>query len=118
MEVTLFPATSELIWTVINVVMLFGLFWAFWRLVTWRRGPGRFGAAPEASQVATVERPCPKCRTVMAAALPHDPVKGKITVFKETVKALWPGAKSTLTVFVCPACGFAEWYADQPEQFR
>jgi hypothetical protein len=118
-EVRLFPATNELIWTVINLLMLVGIIWAVWRLIIWRNGPGRHaGGNPGASQVAAVERQCPKCQTPMVAALPHDPMKGKITAFKEPVKVVTPTAKSTLTVYVCPSCGFAEWYADQPEQFR
>lgn len=120
-KASLFPQVNELIWTLINLAVLGAIIWGIVRVVVRRRRLDQavppVYAATETTAVQG-DRPCPKCQTPMAAALPHDPVKGKITAFKMPVRAFAPGQKSTLTVFVCPTCGFAEWYADHPEQFR
>jgi predicted RNA-binding Zn-ribbon protein involved in translation (DUF1610 family) len=121
-QVILFPQVNELIWTLFNLVILGAIIWVIARAVVRRQVSSQFvppAAAPQGGAVEReLEHPCPRCQAPTAAALPHDPVKGKITAFKMPVKAFAPTHKSTLTVFVCPACGYAEWYADHPEQFR
>jgi RNase P subunit RPR2 len=66
-----------------------------------------------------MDRICPKCQTPMTQARPHIPMQpsGKLTAFKEPVSAFGHNVGSTLSVFICSSCGFAEFYADHPEGF-
>jgi predicted nucleic-acid-binding Zn-ribbon protein len=66
-----------------------------------------------------LDRICPKCEAAMTQAMATIPFQpgGKLQAFKEPLKRFGHNTGSTLSVFICSSCGFAEFYADHPERF-
>lgn len=60
----------------------------------------------------TQKSACSKCGVSLVEA--H--IGGAIKVTKAPAKVL--GAVSDLLAYVCPRCGFTEWYAARPEVFK
>lgn len=64
---------------------------------------------------------CPKCNTLMSEAILES--GGPFCISKNSGKKVgFFGAKkeeiSTINSFVCPDCGFIEFYAEEPKKFK
>lgn len=64
-----------------------------------------------------MEHTCPKCGTPLTKCVAAGAV-GKFSAVKSPVRNFTTKESSPLLPFVCPACGYVEWYVETPENFK
>jgi predicted nucleic-acid-binding Zn-ribbon protein len=64
-----------------------------------------------------MEHLCPKCNSIMTKCIATS-TAGKFSAIKLPVKNFTKKESSQLFPFVCPICGYTEWYAEKPENLK
>lgn len=60
---------------------------------------------------------CPKCNTLLIKCMATG-VISKFSAVKLPEKVFGAKETSELFPYVCPVCGYAEWYVEKPENFK
>lgn len=60
---------------------------------------------------------CPKCKNILTKCIATGVVT-KLSATKLPEKVFTTKESSQLFPFVCPNCGYTEWYAEKPENLK
>mgnify|MGYP001002063024 CR=1 FL=1 len=64
-----------------------------------------------------MEHLCPKCKSKLTKCVARTNTMCDLAAYKFPVKPFGKGY-SDLFPYVCPVCGYTEWYVENPEKFK